>query len=87
MKSKNSRTKSRPRSGLAPNILASALVCRKADGCLNLGRAHWCYCHSHKVKWCAGFNMGSSGKNRKPRKNGRGTGIFLRAYIEVLAAN
>ncbi|NQU25802.1 MAG: hypothetical protein HQ567_31325 [Candidatus Nealsonbacteria bacterium] len=32
-------------------------ICKKTDGCLNIGREHWFVCHEHKKRWCAGANL------------------------------
>jgi hypothetical protein len=29
----------------------------KNDGYLNIWRANWFVCHTHRVKWCVGDNM------------------------------
>ncbi|MFC1591929.1 hypothetical protein ACFL43_05350 [Thermodesulfobacteriota bacterium] len=31
--------------------------CMHSDGRLNIGRDHWFYCRTHKVKWLAGSNV------------------------------
>jgi len=36
--------------------------CRRHDGYLNIGRAHWFVCHTHRVKWCVGDNLFSTWK-------------------------
>ena len=35
-------------------------ICRKADGCLNIGKGHWLFCVEHKVRWFVGSNLFSS---------------------------
>jgi hypothetical protein len=37
--------------------------CGSNDACLNIGRAHWCFCEDHKTRWCAGANLFSSWKS------------------------
>lgn len=26
----------------------------------NIYKEHWCYCETHKIKWCIGYNLFSS---------------------------
>ncbi len=32
-------------------------ICKRHDGHLNVGKAHWFYCNQHKTKWFAGSNL------------------------------
>ncbi len=31
--------------------------CGRYNDCLNVGRSHWFYCHTHKTKWLIGANL------------------------------
>jgi len=31
--------------------------CGEVSGGLNVGRGHWFYCSTHRLKWLAGYNL------------------------------
>ena len=31
--------------------------CNRTHGCRSVGREHWYVCHTHKMKWCIGWNV------------------------------
>ena len=42
--------------------------CGLNHGYLNVGRAHWFVCHTHKTKWCRGDNLMSSWRYESERE-------------------
>jgi hypothetical protein len=40
--------------------------CGNNDGLLNIGRAHWVFCETHRARWCVGSNLFSSWREQEP---------------------
>jgi hypothetical protein len=56
--------------------------CGRHDGCLNIGRTHWCYCDAHLVRWCIGENLFSSWRDEDEATWARNE-MHIGSYREV----
>ena len=46
------------------NYFGGCPHCGRTDGWANISRSHWCFCKTHKTKWCFGSNLLSSWRNQ-----------------------
>ena len=46
------------------NYFGGCPHCGRTDGWANISRSHWCFCKTHKTKWCFGINLLSSWRNQ-----------------------
>ena len=37
------------------NYFGGCPHCGRTDGWANISRSHWCFCKTHKTKWCFGI--------------------------------